>query len=562
MISDAALIRELKTITGGAHVTPGDQASRRFLRGFRQGEGQAVAVVRPGSLVDLWRAARAVVRTGRIIIMQGANTGLTGGSTPDGDYDRGVVILNTMRLKSIHLINGGAQVVCLPGATLMNLENELRPLQREVHSETGSASLGATVAGGVCNNAGGALVRRGPAYTEAAIYAQVDATGELRLINELGIDLGRDPEEQLEKLERGDFNRIVHDMHEKRCSAADYIEQVRDVAAASPARYNGNPRYLKGVSGSAGRVVVFGLRLDTFPEAKSARVFHLATEDAGILSEVRRRLLGQASLVPVAAEYMHRDVFRMAAIYGKDLFLATAMLGAGRLPLLFRMKAAVDDLACSLGRGEACLSDRMLQGLSRLMPPHLPEAYRQLGAQYTHHLLLRVDDIQVAAVRAVFDEVVPAGRGVVHDCSPAEGRRAFRHASAAAGAVIRYAALRKARIGGLVSLDVALRRNDKAWFYVLPDHLKHMVEKTLVYGHFLCHVFHHDFILKQGADAAAFRRGMLAHYEARGAECPAEYNVGHQYRARPAQVEFFRKLDPTNSLNPGIGQTSRNANWR
>lgn len=128
--------------------------------------------------------------------------------------------------------------------------------------------------------------------------------------------------------------------------------------------------------------------------------------------------------------------------------------------------------------------------------------------------------------------------------------------------MIRYAALRKARIGGLVSLDVALRRNDKAWFYVLPDHLKHMVEKTLVYGHFLCHVFHHDFILKQGADAAAFRRGMLAHYEARGAECPAEYNVGHQYRARPAQVEFFRKLDPTNSLNPGIGQTSRNANWR
>lgn len=241
MFSDAALIRELKTILGNAHVARGDQASRRFLRGFRQGGGRAVAVVRPGSLVDLWRAARTVVRAGRIIIMQGANTGLTGGSTPDGDYDRGVVILNTMRLKGIHLLNGGAQVVCLPGATLMDLGNELRALQREPHSETGSSSLGATVAGGVCNNAGGALVRRGPAYTEAAIYAQVDATGELRLINELGIDLGRDPEEQLEKLERGDFARIVHDMHEKRCSAADYVEQVRDVAASSPARYNGSP---------------------------------------------------------------------------------------------------------------------------------------------------------------------------------------------------------------------------------------------------------------------------------------------------------------------------------
>ncbi len=562
MFSDAALIRELKTILGNAHVAPGDQASRRFLRGFRQGEGRAVAVVRPGSLVDLWRAARAVVRAGRIIIMQGANTGLTGGSTPDGEYDRGVVILNTMRLKGIHLLNGGAQVVCLPGATLMDLGNELRALQREPHSETGSSSLGATVAGGVCNNAGGALVRRGPAYTEAAIYAQVDATGELRLINELGIDLGRDPEEQLEKLERGDFTRIVHDMHEKRCSAADYVEQVRDVAASSPARYNGNPRYLKGASGSAGRVVVFGLRLDTFPEAKGTRVFHLATEDAAVLSEVRLRLLGEASLVPAAAEYMHRDLFQLAATYGKDLFLATAMLGAGRLPMLFRLKAAIDDIACSLGRGDACLSDRMIQGMTRLMPPHLPEAYRQLGAQYTHHLLLRVDDIQASAVRSVLAEVMPAGKGVVHDCSPTEGRRAFRHASAAAAAVIRYTALRRARIGGLVSLDVALRRNDKAWFYVLPDHLKHMVEKTCVYGHFFCHVFHQDFILKKGADEAAFRRGMLAHYEARGAECPAEYNVGHEYRAKPAQVNFFRKLDPANCLNPGIGQTSRNANWR
>jgi D-lactate dehydrogenase (quinone) len=562
MFSDAALIRELKTIVGGAHVRAGDEASRRFLSGVLHGGGPAVAVVRPGSLVDLWRVARAIVRAGRIIIMQGANTGLTGGSTPDGDYDRGVIIINTMRLKGIHLLNGGAQVVCLPGATLLDLGNELRPLQREPHSETGSSSLGASVAGGVCNNASGALVRRGPAYTEAAIYAQVDATGELRLINELGIDLGRDPEEQLEKLERGDFARIVHDMHEKRCSAADYIEQVRDLEAPTPARFNGNPRYLKGASGSAGRVVVFALRLDTFPAARETRVFHLATEDAGILSEVRRRLLGEASLVPAAAEYMHRDVFRMAAIYGKDVFLASAMLGAGQLPLLFRMKAGIDDLACSVGRADACLSDRVLQGLSRLMPPHLPEIYRQLGAQYTHHLLLRVDDIQAAAVQAVLAELVPAGKGAVHDCSPAEGRRAFRHASAATGAVIRYAALRRARIGGLVSLDVALRRNDKAWFYVLPDHLKHMVEKTLVYGHFLCHVFHHDFILKKGADAAAFRRGMLAHYSARGAESPAGHNVGHLYRANKAQVDFFRKLDPTNSLNPGIGQTSRNANWR
>ena len=81
MISDAALIRELKAIAGAGHVHTGAQGMRRFVKGYRHGEGQAVAVVLPGSLVELWRTARACVRAGRIIIMQAANTGLTGGST-------------------------------------------------------------------------------------------------------------------------------------------------------------------------------------------------------------------------------------------------------------------------------------------------------------------------------------------------------------------------------------------------------------------------------------------------------------------------------------------------
>jgi len=35
----------------------------------------------------------------KIIIIQAANTGLTGGSTPDGNnYDRDVVIINTLKL--------------------------------------------------------------------------------------------------------------------------------------------------------------------------------------------------------------------------------------------------------------------------------------------------------------------------------------------------------------------------------------------------------------------------------------------------------------------------------
>ena len=101
-----------------------------------------------------------------IIIMQAANTGLTGGSTPYGSgYDRPIIIINTMRIDHIHLINDGSQIIGLAGSTLHDLEKKLKPVGREPHSVIGSTSIGASIVGGVCNNSGGSLVKRGPAYT-------------------------------------------------------------------------------------------------------------------------------------------------------------------------------------------------------------------------------------------------------------------------------------------------------------------------------------------------------------------------------------------------------------
>jgi len=48
------------------------------------------------------------VDAGCIVIMQAANTGLTGGSTPFGDdYDRPVLLMSTRRLRGIQVINEG-----------------------------------------------------------------------------------------------------------------------------------------------------------------------------------------------------------------------------------------------------------------------------------------------------------------------------------------------------------------------------------------------------------------------------------------------------------------------
>src|SRR5207244_13571074 len=123
-------------------------------------------------------------------------------SAPLADgYDRPVVVVSTRRLKGIIPIEEGQQVVCLAGATLFELERALKPLGRQPHSVIGSSCIGASVIGGVCNNSGGALVHRGPAYTQAALYARIGDEGELVLVNHLGIKLGNTPEEIFGKLE-------------------------------------------------------------------------------------------------------------------------------------------------------------------------------------------------------------------------------------------------------------------------------------------------------------------------------------------------------------------------
>ncbi len=59
----------------------------------------------------------------------------------------------------------------------------------------------------------------------------------------------------------------------------------------------------------------------------------------------------------------------------------------------------------------------------------------------------------------------------------------------------------------------------------------------------------------------AIEHAMWALLDKRGAEYPAEHNVGHLYPAKPALAGFYRQLDPNNTFNPGIGHTSKAAGW-
>lgn len=562
MIRAVVPVRSLRGIVGKRHVLTAEAATRPYRTGYRCGKGAAAAVVRPGSLVELWRVVNACVEANAILIPQAANTGLTGGSTPDGDdYDRDVVIVSTTRLTGIHVIAGGAQVVCLAGARLHDLEAKLAPLGREPHSVIGSSCIGASVVGGVCNNSGGSLIGRGPAFTTLALFAQIGAAGEVRLVNHIGIRLRGDPETVLGLVDRGCFDSDAGFAGDGPASDRDYGAHVRQIDAPTPARYNADPRCLFEAAGSAGKLIVFAVRLDTFPRPDFTRTFYIGTNKPAELSLIRRHMLTEFETLPVAAEYIHREAFDLAERYGKDAFLAIQMLGARRLPALLAGKQKVDSLAIRFGRRPG-FSDRMLQRISRVMPRHLPPTITAYRDRFEHHLLLRMSGAGVAAARSYLSAFFPTEHGAFFECTSAESEKAFRHRFVVAGAAVRYRSIHAAKVEDVVALDIALPRNAENWLENLPEELDSAFVHKIYYGHFFCHVFHQDYIVRKNHDAINIKNKLLTIQDSRYAKYPAEHGFGHLYSADSNVVAFYRKLDPQNRMNPGIGRTSKNFLWR
>ncbi len=559
-MNDADLIKRLQAICGRRRVLTSSRSTRRFRRGFRSGKGDALAVVQPATLLEQWQVLQACVAADKIVIMQAANTGLTEGSTPKGSYDRDVVLINTRRMDDLHLINDGKQVISFPGSTLFALEKLLDPIGRQPHSVIGSSCIGASVVGGVCNNSGGSLVERGPSYTELSLYARITQDGELELVNHLGMQLGDTPEEILTRLQNGDFSATDIETDNRKASDTDYARRVRNVDAETPARFNADKSRLYEAAGCAGKLAVFAVRLDTYAKNEAERTFYVGAHDTEAFTELRRRILSDFKTLPVSAEYMHEEVFDISDRYGKDTMVMIDKLGTDRLPTFFALKGAVDarlEGIPVLGN----FTDRFMQFAMRLWPDILPRRMRAYRDRYPHHLILKMRDGGIDEARDLLNDMTAEDKLDFFECDLREAKIAGLHRFAAAGAAIRYMKVHAAEVEDIIALDIALRRNDVDWFEDLPAEIADQLVGKLYYGHFMCHVLHQDYIVKKGADPNALKAAMLKLLDKRGAEYPAEHNVGHLYAAKPDLAAFYKSIDPTNSMNPGIGKMSRNKHY-
>ena len=286
----------------------------------------------------------------------------------------------------------------------------------------GSSCIGASVIGGVCNNSGGSLVKRGPAYTEMALYAQLGKTASCAPVNHLGIRLGDTPEEILTRLEKATIARQTS-------NTASCAPRITSTPAGArrrcrhPSRFNADKRRLYEASGCAGKLAVFAVRLDTFEKEGKEQVFYIGTNDTAVLTELRRHMLSQFENLPVAGEYMHRDIFDIAEVYGKDTFMMIDKLGTDQMPRFFHPERPYGRQP-QQAAAAATQPDRSADaGLSHLAPSHLPKRMKEYRERFEHHLLLKMAGPGVDEAQRYLTEYFARAEGAFFACTPDEGKR-------------------------------------------------------------------------------------------------------------------------------------------
>jgi FAD/FMN-containing dehydrogenase len=152
------IVSALTAMVGSRGVLFGDEDTKSYVEGARYGSGRALCVVRPASAGEVSAVVRFCVERRLPVVLQGANTGLVGASTPDESGAQ--IVLSLGRLRAHCVVDAANRSVSVDaGLTLQELNAQLEP-----HGLWFPVDLGAnpSIGGMVAANAGGTrLIRYG-----------------------------------------------------------------------------------------------------------------------------------------------------------------------------------------------------------------------------------------------------------------------------------------------------------------------------------------------------------------------------------------------------------------
>ena len=578
-----ALPAKLSRIVGEENILDGRQGSTRtspFLVGARLGGGgEALAIITPRSLREVVSCVRLIVDADCVIVPQGANTGLTGGSVPrahTGDK-RPIVVVSMKHLDAFFPIDDGERVVCMAGAGLATLSREIPQWfpDRESHSILGSTFLNPTTAAGVALGSGGTQLRKGPAYTDRAMFIKVDRNkfGEnvVEVINNLGIRGIEDDDfqegkgsavEQLDAYQldvKDGYSRAMAKSSQSRNGVAcahdaSYAHQIC-VHDHNVSRYNANCAGSE-CNRSEGKVLILATVHDTFPRPITSRTFWISFDTLETALQFRREVcLASPDDLPVSMEYMNRDAFDVVDRSGRVMASVIKVVGVSGAMLknLWNTKLWVDSLPFA---GANLLCDKLLYRLNQLFPATLPDRIMDTGKTMDHHVAITVGEFGHGNMDRLLDRLQSfasthgKSKIVIHECQSASevlSLTAFRFVAAPA---FRTWCVGEGAQG--ISVDYALPKNGGQ----IPK-LSTLPLKRMRYSHFGCNVVHEDLAFPRDVDPLETKMELKAVVEHdSGGKLPAEHGHGTEYHAPRETQERWMKMDPLNVFNPGVGGLS------
>lgn len=588
----------LASIVESRNVIPGavdDSKAAPYLKGARLGHGEALCIVSPGTLVEAVECLQKIVDSGCVVVPQGANTGLTGGSVPrggkdDGDDARPSVVMSMRRLDTIFPIDGGDRVVCMAGAGIADLAERVPKWfpGRESHSVLGSIFLNPTTSAGVAFGSGGTQLRKGPAYTNRAMYAKVHSNkwGEniVEVVNALGIDGIEDTDfpfncgKAIEQLDiyRNDvkegYRRVMgssskSEFGTSQASDTDYGRRVCNLEGEKGdevSRYNADTRG-RECNRCEGKVLILATVHDTFPAPTTSKSFWISFDSLETALAFRTEVcLDNPTDLPVSVEYMDRDAFDIIDRSGRVLGNMIKVIGIGSIVgALWNLKLKIEALPFE---SAPLICDKILHVLNNFTPTILPSRFMDSGRKMDHHVSMTVGEYGDGTLDRLLNRMQSfASRNgsekvMIQECRGSMEERslnAFRFVAAPAfrtwcvgegvqGFSVDYALPKS---GGSVP-DLGPRKGEEGMKPAVPL-------KRMRYSHFGCNVVHEDLAYGLDVDIHAAKMELKQQVEkGSGGRLPAEHGHGTEYKAPQDTQERWKKMDPLNVLNPGIGGLS------
>ena len=173
-----SVLGALRRAVGAAQVLTEGDLSAYEIDWRKRYHGRALAVVRPGSTSEVAAVVRACAEHGAGLVPQGGNTGMVGGSVPDGSGTQ--VLLNLTRMSRVRAIDAANLTLTAEAGCVLQAVQEAAAVQALLFPLSLAAEGSCTIGGNLSTNAGGTQVLRyGNARDLCLGLEVVTASGEV-----------------------------------------------------------------------------------------------------------------------------------------------------------------------------------------------------------------------------------------------------------------------------------------------------------------------------------------------------------------------------------------------